>query len=79
MKEEHSSTPGYDTVVIRNLPLDCNRQVLREGFGNCGSIKFAEMQINERGSGIIRFDSPRGAERAVGESQFIVMDSGYPT
>merc|ERR1711944_316458 len=60
MKEEYGSTPSYDTVVIRNLPLDCNWQVLREGFSNCGNIKFVEMK--ERGTGIIRFESPRDAE-----------------
>ena len=55
----------YDTVVIHNLPLDYNWQDLKKGFSNCGNIKFVEMK--ERGTGIIRFDSPGDARRTVGE------------
>merc|ERR1711935_571896 len=58
----NSSRP-FDTIIIRNLPLDCNWQVLREGFSHCGEIKYAEMK--ERGSGIIRFSNERDAERAI--------------
>ena len=66
-----SSVPGNagravgssDSIIIRNLPVDCNWQVLREGFSHCGDIKYAEMK--ERGTGLIRFISERDAERAV--------------
>ena len=52
-----------DSIMIRNLPPDCNWQILREGFAHCGDIKYAEMK--ERGTGLIRFTSERDAERAV--------------
>merc|ERR1712223_1996664 len=58
-----SSSRPFDTIIIRNLPLDCNWQVLREGFSHCGDIKFAEMK--EQGSGLIRFSNERDAERAI--------------
>jgi len=58
-----SSNRPLDTIIIRNLPLDCNWQVLRQGFSHCGEIKFAEMK--ERGSGIIQFTNERDAERAI--------------
>ena len=52
-----------DSIMIRNLPPDCNWQILREGFAHCGEIKYAEMK--ERGTGLIRFTGERDAERAV--------------
>merc|ERR1712088_315498 len=58
-----SSARPFDTIIIRNLPLDCNWQVLREGFSHCGEIKYAEMK--EQGSGLIRFANERDAERAI--------------
>jgi len=58
-----SSARSFDTIIIRNLPLDCNWQVLREGFSHCGDIQYAEMK--ERGSGLIRFGNERDAERAI--------------
>ena len=59
----------FDTIVIRNLPLDCNWQVLRDGFSHCGDIKYAEMK--ERGTGLIRFAYEKDAERAI--SKFIIF------
>merc|ERR1712223_1721596 len=58
-----TSYKPLDTIIIRNLPLDCNWQVLREGFSHCGDVKYAEMK--ERGSGLIRFANERDAERAI--------------
>lgn len=55
--------PASDSIIIRNLPLDCNWQVLREGFSHCGDIKYAEMK--ERGTGLIRFANERDAERSI--------------
>eukprot|EP00096_Caligus_rogercresseyi_P012265 TRINITY_DN507_c0_g1_i1.p1 TRINITY_DN507_c0_g1~~TRINITY_DN507_c0_g1_i1.p1 ORF type:complete len:532 (+),score=150.78 TRINITY_DN507_c0_g1_i1:98-1597(+) len=54
---------GSDSVIIRNLPMDCNWQALRDGFSHCGEIKYAEMK--ERTTGLIRFISERDADRAV--------------
>ena len=56
-----------DSIMIRNLPPDCNWQILREGFAHCGEIKYAEMK--ERGTGLIRFTTERDAERAVCKCQ----------
>ena len=55
--------PSSDTVVVRNLPPDCNWQILREGFAHCGEIKYAEMK--DRGTGMIRFMQERDAQKAV--------------
>jgi hypothetical protein len=38
-------------------------QDLRELFTHCGEVKYAEMK--ERGTGLVRFNSERDAERAV--------------
>merc|ERR1719418_230554 len=58
-----SSARSFDTILIRNLPLDLNGEVLREGFSHCGDIQNAAM--TEGGSGLIRFGNERDAERAV--------------
>ena len=58
--------PSSDTVVVRNLPPDCNWQILREGFAHCGEIKYAEMK--DRGAGMIRFMQERDANKAVCKS-----------
>jgi len=60
-----ASRGSSDTVIVRNLPMDCTWQDLRELFSMCGEIKFAEMK--DRHIGIVRFGSERDAERAVGE------------
>ena len=52
-----------DTVIVRNLPMDCNWQSLKDRFSHTGDIKFAEMK--ERGTGLVRFGNDRDAERAV--------------
>merc|ERR1719330_2118805 len=38
-----SSARSFDTIIIRNLPLDLNGEVLREGFSHCGDIQNAAM------------------------------------
>merc|ERR1711902_386983 len=57
------SSMTSDSILIRNLPMECNWQLLREFFGSCGDIKYAEMK--DRGIGMVRFQSERDAERAV--------------
>merc|ERR1719153_359918 len=52
-----------DTIVVRNLAMDCNWHTLKDRFSHAGDIKFAEMK--DRGIGIIRFGTERDAERAV--------------
>ncbi len=41
-----------DKVIVKNLPLDCTWQQLKDRFAHAGDIKFAEMK--ERGVGIVR-------------------------
>ena len=62
-----------DSIMIRNLPPDCNWQILREGFAHCGEIKYAEMK--ERGTGLIRFTGERDAERAVCKQSYVLYYS----
>merc|ERR1719348_202156 len=52
-----------DSIMVRNLPLDCNWHTLKDRFNHAGDIKYAEMK--ERGVGLIRFGTERDAERAV--------------
>merc|ERR1719334_219728 len=52
-----------DSIMVRNLPMDCNWHTLKDRFNHAGDIKYAEMK--DRGVGIIRFGSERDAERAV--------------
>ncbi|XP_040580341.1 myelin expression factor 2 isoform X1 [Lepeophtheirus salmonis] len=61
--QQPQSRGGSDSIIIRNLPVDCNWQSLRDGFAHCGEIKYAEMK--ERTTGLIRFTSERDADRAV--------------
>ena len=52
-----------DTVIVKNLPFNCNWQALKDGFRHIGDIKFAE--IKDRGVGIVKFHSERDADKAV--------------
>merc|ERR1719318_2336335 len=52
-----------DSIMVRNLAMDCNWHTLKDRFSHAGDIKYAEMK--DRGVGIIRFGSERDAERAV--------------
>jgi len=52
-----------DSIMVRNLAMDCNWHTLKDRFSHAGDIKYAEMK--DRGVGIIRFGTERDAERAV--------------
>lgn len=52
-----------DTVVVRNLPDDCNAKILRDGFSQCGEITYCE--IKAPGTGLIRFDGAKSAQIAI--------------
>ena len=58
-----SGMTSSDTVIVRNLPPECNWQALRQGFSHCGEIKYAEMK--DRGTGLVRFTNERDAELAM--------------
>merc|ERR1719362_1030000 len=58
-----TSARSLDTIIISNLPLDCDWQVLKKGFSHCGDIQFAEMK--GPGSLLIRFGNETDAARAI--------------
>merc|ERR1719189_3541393 len=58
-----SSARSFDTIIISNLPLDCDWQVLKKGFSHCGDIQFAEMK--GPGSLLIQFGNKTDADRAI--------------
>merc|ERR1719452_347641 len=41
-----------DSIMVRNLALDCNWHTLKDRFSHAGDIKYAEMK--DRGIGVIR-------------------------
>ena len=43
-----------DAILVRNLPMDCTWQMLKDRFHHVGDIKYAEMK--DRGVGVIRSD-----------------------
>jgi len=52
-----------DTVVVRNLPDETSSQILKDGFNQCGDIKYCE--IKAPGTGVIRFDGAKAAQIAI--------------
>ena len=41
-----------DKIIVKNLPLDCTWQQLKDRFAHAGDVKFAEMK--KRGVGVVR-------------------------
>lgn len=58
-----SNANDRDTVMVKNLPPTISWQDLRDKFRVCGDVKFAE--IKGKDIGLIRFDRPWDAKRAV--------------
>lgn len=56
-----------DTIIIKNVPLSCTWQTLRDKFRDVGDVKFAEIRGND--VGVVRFFKERDAELAIGKSQ----------
>lgn len=52
-----------DTIVIKNIPLSCTWQTLRDKFRDVGEVKFAEIRGND--VGVVRFFKERDAELAI--------------
>ena len=42
-----------DSIMVRNLSMDCTWQALKDRFQHVGDIKYAEMK--DRGVGVIRY------------------------
>lgn len=54
-----------DTIIIKNVPMSCTWQTLRDKFREIGDVKFAEIRGND--VGVVRFFKERDAELAIGE------------
>ncbi|KAF9903885.1 hypothetical protein EC991_003222 [Linnemannia zychae] len=57
-----------DRIYIRNLPFTTTNQDLRDLFRICGSIRAAEVLLQDgrpKGSGVVRFESFEAADKAV--------------
>uniref|UniRef100_W8CD19 Myelin expression factor 2 n=1 Tax=Ceratitis capitata TaxID=7213 RepID=W8CD19_CERCA len=52
-----------DTIIIKNIPLSCTWQTLRDKFRDVGEVKFAEIRGNDLG--VVRFFKERDAELAI--------------
>lgn len=52
-----------DTIVIKNIPLSCTWQTLRDKFRDIGEVKFAEIRGND--VGVVRFFKDKDAELAI--------------
>ncbi|KMZ04670.1 uncharacterized protein Dsimw501_GD20792, isoform B [Drosophila simulans] len=52
-----------DTIVIKNVPMSCTWQTLRDKFREIGDVKFAEIRGND--VGVVRFFKERDAELAI--------------
>lgn len=52
-----------DTIIIKNIPLSCTWQTLRDKFRDVGEVKFAEIRGND--VGVVRFFKERDAELAI--------------
>ncbi|EDV44354.1 uncharacterized protein Dana_GF16058, isoform A [Drosophila ananassae] len=52
-----------DTIIIKNVPMSCTWQTLRDKFREIGDVKFAEIRGND--VGVVRFFKERDAELAI--------------
>jgi len=60
---QQSMSRSSDTVMVKNLPYDCNWMLLRERFGQAGRVTYTEK--TGQGVGLIKFSSELEAERGV--------------
>lgn len=60
---------GGDSVIVRNLPFSYTWQDLKRSFRDVGDVRFAEICLDSnkrsKGVGIVRFNNPDDARRAV--------------
>ncbi|XP_062327340.1 myelin expression factor 2 [Osmerus eperlanus] len=67
MSDRGSGAKGGCQIFVRNLSYDLTWQKLKEKFGHCGQVMFAEIKMENgksKGCGTVRFDSPESAEQA---------------
>lgn len=60
-----------DTIIIKNVPLSCTWQTLRDKFRDVGEVKFAEIRGNDLG--VVRFFKERDAELAIGKIRVYLL------
>jgi len=72
VRQSMSSSRGSDSVVVKNLPYDCNWMLLRDKFGQAGRVTYSEKTGN--GVGLIKFSNELEAERAVKLLDNMVFD-----
>ncbi|XP_046898405.1 myelin expression factor 2 isoform X2 [Hypomesus transpacificus] len=67
MSDRGGGAKGGCQIFVRNLSYDLTWQKLKEKFGHCGQVMFAEIKMENgksKGCGTVRFDSPESAEQA---------------
>ncbi|XP_011608309.1 myelin expression factor 2 [Takifugu rubripes] len=67
MSDRSSGSKAGCQIFVRNLSYDLTWQKLKEKFGHCGQVMFAEIKMENgksKGCGTVRFDSPESAEKA---------------
>ncbi|XP_012670376.2 myelin expression factor 2 isoform X2 [Clupea harengus] len=67
MSDRGSGSKGGCQIFVRNLSYDLTWQKLKEKFGHCGQVMFAEIKMENgksKGCGTVRFDSPESADTA---------------
>uniref|UniRef100_A0A3B1JXU5 Heterogeneous nuclear ribonucleoprotein M n=1 Tax=Astyanax mexicanus TaxID=7994 RepID=A0A3B1JXU5_ASTMX len=67
MSDKGFGSKGGCQIFVRNLSYDLTWQKLKEKFGHCGQVMFAEIKMENgksKGCGTVRFDSPESAEKA---------------
>uniref|UniRef100_A0AAY4E8M0 RRM domain-containing protein n=1 Tax=Denticeps clupeoides TaxID=299321 RepID=A0AAY4E8M0_9TELE len=67
MSDRGSGSKAGCQIFVRNLSYDLTWQKLKEKFGHCGQVMFAEIKMENgksKGCGTVRFDCPESAEKA---------------
>uniref|UniRef100_A0A1A7YYN0 Myelin expression factor 2 n=1 Tax=Iconisemion striatum TaxID=60296 RepID=A0A1A7YYN0_9TELE len=67
MSDRGSGSKGGCQIFVRNLSYDLTWQKLKEKFGVCGPVMYAEIKMENgksKGCGTVRFDCPESAEKA---------------
>uniref|UniRef100_A0A8C6M7U7 Myelin expression factor 2 n=1 Tax=Nothobranchius furzeri TaxID=105023 RepID=A0A8C6M7U7_NOTFU len=67
LSDRGSGSKGGCQIFVRNLSYDLTWQKLKEKFGVCGPVMYAEIKMENgksKGCGTVRFDCPESAEKA---------------
>jgi len=64
----NSRDSDSSSVFVRNLPFNVTWQTLKEKFRDCGEVRYSEVKMENgrsKGYGVVKFNSPDDARRAV--------------